>query len=579
MKRSRSALLRFFYLVFLLTKHLGGYVIYSLLRRIRVARPSSGGGVWSDLSRPARVRLFFQEVDGAFIKLGQILAMRVEFLPEEYTQELLKLLDEVPPFDPLVARSIIESDLRGNIDQLFRSFQTEPFAAASFGQVHFAILPDGEAVVVKVRRPSVAATIEADLKLFRLAAFFVDAIGVTKRTPLRPVYQDFAVWTREELDYKIEGSHIQELYEKSKGSAKERVPKVYWSHTSKRVLTLERLYGVWVKEILKGLQVDREAVIGELSARNTNLTEVSQNLFRNTLRQIFVYGFFHADPHAANLLIMNDGVIGYVDFGITGRIGERDKETQVNIHVALESGDFEEFYLAMLETIAPPQGADLTKFRGALERAYTDWLTAQYMTHGHIREKSFARLMLRINNAAQRYGLGFKKVEVRIFRTLATVDAVILQFDPTLDVRSEFRHFFGAFKAFNVVADKIPTLMHKLPQLLDMLSQRLDDLVVVPIVRVNKFRRGLGVLFQLLSVVAAAGVILMFVPAVSRSILTAAGLGRSAMVLLLVLGVAIFAWLGYLLKLRSVVHDTIIEHRRCHPSAERSRDVVTNLNV
>jgi ubiquinone biosynthesis protein len=491
------------------------------------------------------------------------MAMRVDFLPEEYVVELLKLLDEVPPFDPLIARRIIESELRGTIDNLFRAFDPEPLAAASFGQVHTATLHTGEKVIIKVQRPGVAATVEADLRLFRIIAFLLDAAGLTKRTPMKTVYQEFAAWTREELDYKIEGSHIQEVYEKAVGSKTERIPKVFWSYTTNKVLTLERLYGLWVKEVIERLQTDRRAVEEELAARKTTLTDVSQNLLRNVLRQVFVYGIYHADPHAANLLIMDEGVIGYVDFGITGRIGDKAKEAQVDLHVALESGDFEKFYLALLENVAPPYGADLTEFRSTAERAYTDWLTSQYMGHSNTRGKSFARLMLKINNAGQRYGLAFKRVEVRIFRALATVDAVLLQFSPTLDVRAEFRHFFGAYRAFNIATDKIPTLVHKIPALLEMLSDCLDRTAIIETAYVSRPKKWLGIACQFISVALfVSALIALFVPAWARPIFASINLGRAGGTLLLLLGVLIFAWLGYVLKLRSVIRDTVIEHQR-----------------
>ena len=562
MRKGRSAVLRFFFVVSVLIKCLGGYFIYIVLNRLHFAQSGSRYGS-GNISQPARLRLFLQEVDGALLKIGQILAMRVDFLPDEYVCELLKLLDEVPPFDPLIAKQIIEEELHASIDDLFRAFDDEPLAAASFGQVHTATLHSGDKVIVKVQRPGVAETIDADLKLFRIGAVLLDATGLTKRTPLKTIFEDFAVWTREELDYRIEGSHLQEIYDKAVGSKTEKIPKVYWSHTTVRVLTLERLFGVWVKEIMEGMQTDRKAVLEELATRNTNLTEVSQNLLRNTLRQIFVYGIYHADPHAGNLLVMDDGVIGYVDFGITGRIGGEAKETQVKLHIALESGDFEKFYPAILETIKPPQDANLSAFRSAVERGYTDWLNSQYMGHSNARGKSFARLMLRISNAAQRYGLAFRSVEVRIFRALATVDAVLLQFAPTLDVRAEFRHFFGAYRVINVATNKIPTLIHKLPALIEMLSECFDHTVLIHTARTSKFRKGLGILSQIVSVaLLVLGLIALFLPGRTRLVLVSLNLGPVSASLLLLAGILIFAWLGYVLKLRSVIHYTVMEQRR-----------------
>jgi len=561
MKSSRSAVLRFLFVVSRLIKHLGGFLLFSILRRLGLA--PRGRGVLSDMPPQKRIRLFLQEVGGALIKVGQILAMRVDFLPEAYVQELLKLLDEVPPFSSAEARRIIEEELCGEIEDLFKAFDNDPLAAASFGQVHAATLRGGEKVVVKVRRPGVPEVITADLKLFSLITFLVDSTGLTRRTPIRPIYEEFSEWTKEELDYRIEGSHVQEIYEKAAGSKTERIPAVHWSHTTARVLTLERLHGLWVKEIMHGLQNDRAATLKKLAERNTSLTEISQNLLRNTLRQIFVYGVYHADPHAGNLLVMRDGVIGYVDFGITGRIGEQSKESQVRIHVGLESGDFDKFFAALVDTLSPPHDADLSGFERQMRQSYITWLNSQYMGRGNTRDKSFARLMLKINNAAQTSGLAFKSMEVRIFRALATVDAVLLEFAPTLDVRSEFRHFFGTYKAIKFVKDDIPGLLHKLPTLLEMMTERLERTVVHHTARVSRARRALALLSGLLGVALfVAGLAAAVSPAVARVILAGAGLGRVWSVVLLLLAAAFCGWLAHLLKMRSVIHYSTVEQNR-----------------
>ncbi|MBZ5615788.1 MAG: hypothetical protein LAO23_17415 [Acidobacteriia bacterium] len=515
-------------------------------------------------SAAEHLRLFLQEVDGAFLKLGQILAMRVDFLPEEYIRELLKLLDAIPPFDPEIAKSIVEDDLQGRIPDIFQTFSDAPIAAASFGQVHAATLPNGANVVVKIQRPSVPDTIAADLKLFRFAAFLIDATGLTGRMPLKPVFEEFADWTRDELDYRIEGSHVQEIHDKAAGWRLERIPKVYWSHTSSRVLTLERLEGLWVKEIIERLQRDKEWVLEALAKRNTTLFDISQNLFRNTLRQIFVYGIFHADPHAANLLVMNDGVIGYVDFGITGRITDDSKKSQVRVHVALESGDVKRFFTAVLELMDTPYFADLPAFERDLKRLYLRWLTAQWMGgRGNLQDKSFARMMLGINRAAQRSGAALGSAEVRVFRALATVDAVLLQFAPDLDLRSELRYFFGAYMARRLVAQDVPRLLHRLPEVVDILSHRLDAEVSFRKAYVSRSRRTLGIMFQVLGIgsLVVAGV-LAILPQFAHPVLTRLHLGRGQAVLLSLLATAWFAWLSHLLKLRSVVAGVPVEELR-----------------
>jgi predicted unusual protein kinase regulating ubiquinone biosynthesis (AarF/ABC1/UbiB family) len=420
-----------------------------------------------------------------------------------------------------------------------------------------------------VQRPGVSETIAADLRLLRIISVLIDATGLTKRAPLRPIFEEFRDWTIEELDYRIEGSHVREIYEKAVGSRTERIPRVYWSYTTRRVLTLERLHGVWVKDLMQSLQTSRGATVEILSRCNTNLDEVSLNLLRNTLRQIFVYGVFHADPHAANVLVMDNGTIGYVDFGIIGRISGGRRELQVRLHVALESGDFEQFYGAVLATLQPPYGADLISFEQVVRRHYTVWLNAQWMGTAGIREKSFARLMLGISNAVQRSGLAFKTVELRIFRALATVDAVLLQFAPDLDVRQELRHFFAAYRLFRFLSSDIPGLMHKIPDVTQLVFPYFEVPRWLEEARVSRFRRSLGVICVAVGAVVICLVpVLVVTPRLRVEAQNLLQLRRASMYLLVLTAGVLAMWFGHLLQLRSVVRRYVVEERRGYRDRE-----------
>jgi ubiquinone biosynthesis protein len=579
MKRGRSAILRLFQIVFLVFKYACSYLL-SRTRRVRQdTSVQKRHPLLRDMTGPERLRLFLQEVDGALIKIGQILAMRVDFLPAQYVQELLKLLDEVPPFSAKESREIIERELGGNIFNLFASFAEKPMAAASFAQVHAATLPGGQEVVVKVQRPDVEDTMAADLKLFRAVAFFIDATGLTRRTPLKAVYTEFAEWSREELDFRIEGSHIQEIYTKARRSPTEKIPKVHWAFTTRRVLTLERLHGIWVKDVMQQLETDRERVIERLKEYDTSLVRISTNLLRNTLRQVFEYGVYHSDPHGGNLLIMPGGRIGYVDFGITGRIGFKARQQQVNIHIALESGDFERFYNAILDTIEVPYFADLSHFKNEVVKNYKVWLRAQYMGSGNVREKSFARLMLAINQAAQKADIGFRSMEVRIFRTMATVDAILLDFAPTLDVRKEFRRFFTHYNMKTLMHVDIPELLQKLPTVVRRQSEELDVHVVEVIPRVSRTRRVLSHIFRAVAIVfAVIAVLILFRLGAVLSRLSEIGIGWGAALAIASVAALFFLWLSNILHLRSIVRDEIVlppERRRIQPNCERGYDSYT----
>jgi ubiquinone biosynthesis protein len=559
MNQSGSALGRAFYIVRRLIAHFGILLLYPILAPLGI-RPRARHG-----RRPAEaVRLFLQDVNGALLKLGQILAMRVEFLPEEYIAELQKLLDEVPPFDSALARSIVEQELGMPVGRAFRTFEETPLAAASFGQAHAATLHSGREVVVKVQRPGIAAIVNADLALFRIVAAIADATGLTGRNPLRDLQREFESWTRDELDYRIEASHIQEIYEKSNGSPSERIPKVYWTHTARRVLTMERLRGLWIKDLIAAMRADPEALDDRLMVEfATDLKSISEHMLQNALRQIFVYGIYHADPHAGNLMVMPNGRIGYVDFGIVGRIGSRSKTKQVRVHIALESGDFDEFFGAILSTLEPPYNADLDRFERSVRGSYDDWVNAQWMRGINLRDKSFARLMLRINFAAQKTGVGLRDVEIRIFRALATVDGAILVLSPSLDVRAELRQFFRSYQIRQFATAEVPRLLHNLPLLISRISDNIEHHEVFHETHFSRLRWWSGQALHVLGILLLAGIVgIALIPRIRAAATSVLHMGPVKTSILLLLAALLLYWLGHLLKLHSVVRRPVKDRRR-----------------
>lgn len=554
MHRRRSAFLRLIYIFYRLAVRFGLLLAYPVFNVLGLAGWARRIGLFGRTPPAERLRLFLQDVDGALLKVGQILAMRVDFLSQEYISELLRLLDQVPSFDPAIARRIIEEDLGVPIADAFSAFEDAPLAAASFGQVHAATLPSGESVVVKVRRPGVEKTVQADLRLFRIVAAVIDATGLTGRNPLRRLYDDFQEWTLEELDYRTEGSHVQEICDCSAGWPHEKIPRVYWSHTTARVLTLERLRGLWMKELLEIYRRDPAAAAKRLSDYKTTLQQVSANALHNGLRQIFVYGVYHADPHAANLLVMENGVIGYVDFGITGRLGGHAKQQQVQIHVALESGDFDEFYEAVLNIMDAADDSDLRIFKGEVRRAYHRWLNAQSMHTPMAIDKSFARLMLRLTRAAQSAGIGLREAEIRIFRSLATIDALLLELAPDLDMRSELRSFFASYVAFRFVTQDLPRLMHSIPAWTSQIADDLKFDLGIEKVIVSFAKKALGMTFKAVAAgLAAFGMLAILAPGVRNRLLNALGVTPLRGLALLVLSALFLAWVSRLLRIRSVI--------------------------
>jgi ubiquinone biosynthesis protein len=281
------------------------------------------------LTVPERLRRTLEELGATYIKLGQVLSGRADLLPREYIEELSKLLDAAPPVSVAEIREIIEQELGSRVEEIFVTFDDDPIASASIGQVHHAILPNGQAVVVKVQRPGIEAIVEADLDLLLRQARFLEKRSETMRDyNVLAIAEELAQSLREELDYKIEGRNAERLRTNLSDDPRFVVPQVYWSLTSRRAITLEYLDGIQFNEL------DR------LREAGYDLSSIAQAGVEAYLKQLFVDGFYHADPHPANLMVVGDQ-IGLVDFGNAGYLTPSQKELLGDMFLQLLDQDAE----------------------------------------------------------------------------------------------------------------------------------------------------------------------------------------------------------------------------------------------
>ncbi|MHB9054196.1 MAG: ABC1 kinase family protein [Thermoleophilia bacterium] len=300
-------------------KHGFGYFLER--HRLRNLLPAG----WRGIPRPVgtrgeHMRRLLEELGPTFVKFGQLLSTRPDTIPEDIIAELRRLQDDVPPFPFEVAEKTVESELGLTIERLFLEFEETPVAAASIGQVYRAVLPNGDRVVVKVQRPEAEAKIRADIDLlYQLAhllrdhspfELFFDPVGIVDQ---------FSRGIRNELDYHVEARNAERFQENFYGDGTVRIPKVYWQYSTSRVLTLERLDGTQL------VDVDRAAM--DLAERRALATTIAQCW----LKQVYIDGFFHGDPHPANIMVFGDGTIGLVDFGIAGRLSGEDRQNIINL--------------------------------------------------------------------------------------------------------------------------------------------------------------------------------------------------------------------------------------------------------
>ena len=312
-------------------KHGFGYFLErhrltDLLPWPRKVPPSEDGAAGSQ--RGQHLREMLDELGPTFVKFGQLLSTRPDVVPPDIIAELRKLQDDVTPFPFEQVERVVGEDLELPVEKLFLEFAERPIAAASIGQVHEAVLPNGRKVAVKVQRPDAPRQVEADLSLLYQAAKLVkERVKALEFIDAREIVDEFARSIRQELDYRLEARNAQAFHRDFAGHPHVRIPRVYWSYTRSRVLTLELLEGTKI--------TDLDAEEYSLEERR----EIAYLMTEAWMTMIFRHGSFHGDPHPANILVLGPQRIGLVDFGQSGKLSDDDmtKLTRLFIDAAEEN--------------------------------------------------------------------------------------------------------------------------------------------------------------------------------------------------------------------------------------------------
>jgi ubiquinone biosynthesis protein len=285
----------------------------------------------SPSERGQHLREMLDELGPTFVKFGQLLSTRPDIVPPDILLELQALQDDVRPFPYEDVERVIQEELELSVEQLFTEFDQTPVAAASIGQVHRATLPNGHHVAVKVQRPNAPRQVEADLALLYQAARLArERVRALDFIDARQLVDEFARSIRQELDYRLEARNAETFHHRFSGHPHVKIPRVYWSYTRARVLTLELLEGIQLADL------PQDAWSMEERRRLAYL------MTETWMTMIFRHGFFHGDPHPANIFVLDEGsVIGLVDFGQVGKLTDDDmsKLTRLFIDAANERVD------------------------------------------------------------------------------------------------------------------------------------------------------------------------------------------------------------------------------------------------
>ncbi len=368
------------------------------------------------LTTPEKVRLILEELGATYIKLGQVLSTRPDLIPKEYIDELSKLQDEALPLSFDEVREVVEQELGKSLEEIFAHFESTPIASASLAQVHRAKLRSGESVVVKVQRPNIARTIEADIALLHQLASLVEArVREARRYNLVGIVNEFAKTIRRELDFMREGRNAERFARNFSSVEYIRIPRIYWEYTTRRVLCMEYIEGVKISRV------------EELRARGFDLTLIAERLAKAFMKQYFVDGFFQADPHPGNLLVLEGERIAMVDFGMVARIDSELKDKLADLAIAIVDRDVERVVEQLLRIGIVTPESDLAEFRSDIE----DLIMEYYDTR--LSQVNVAALLHEMLEIALKHRVMMPPNFAFLIKSMVTIESVARALDPELN--------------------------------------------------------------------------------------------------------------------------------------------------
>ena len=348
-----------------------------------------------------------------FIKIGQSLGTRADLLPLPFVKALGELQDNVPSFPNSIAFARIEKELGRKINEVYDEFDVEPIAAASLGQVYRAKLFTGEEVAVKVQRPNLAAIIKGDIEILRKVAKFAERFpSLNENADWAGMLREFDETVHEEMDYASEGKNAERFHESFKDWSNVHVPKIYWNATSEKVLTMEFIHGTKV------------TALEELRARSVSPEKVNRLLIRTYLKQLLEDGFFHADPHPGNLLVMPDGRLAFFDFGMVGRITPQLQSKMIDafFHVVAKDPAGIAQDLIDLDFMKPGSNPDIV--RPVVEKMFEFHLNLK------LKDVNFKELTYDLADVMYDYPFRLPSNFTYIMRALMTLEGIGIITDP-----------------------------------------------------------------------------------------------------------------------------------------------------
>ena len=421
-----------------------------------------------DRSRPRgeRLRLALQSLGPIFVKFGQLLSVRPDLIPEDIAQELSQLQDQVPPFPPAEVEAALRAAYGRPHAEVFATIDLKPVASASVAQVHFATLPDGREVAVKVLRPGITRTIEKDVSLLYVTASLVERFYADgKRLRPREVVAEFEKTIHDELDLLREAANASQLRRNFAGGQLLVVPEVYWDWCNRDVMVMERIDGIPVNDV------------ETLKKHNIDIQRLARDGVEIFFTQVFRDGFFHADMHPGNIFVAKDGRYCGVDFGIMGTLSDEDKNYLATNFRAFFNRDYHRVAVAHLDAGWVPRDTRVDEFEGAIRSV------CEPIFDRPLKEIYFGKLLMRLFEVSRRFKMEIQPQLVLLQKTLLQVEGLGRQLDPDLDLRKHaqpilerwMREQMGPRALLRQLREEAPLWAKALPQLPRLVHRMLSD--------------------------------------------------------------------------------------------------------
>ena len=365
-----------------------------------------------------RLRLAFEELGPTFVKLGQVLSMRPDLVPEAVVEELVKLQDQVSPMPFQTVQEILNRELGYKVQSSFREIRSEPLGSASIGQVHEAILMTGERVVIKVLRPDIRKTIETDISLLTtLAEMFEKYFPELRVLNPKVFVEEFFKALQYELDFKIEANNIEKIKKNSEKFPDLVFPKVYRELSTHEVLVLERFEGIRLN--------DKDAVLSAIDVDRGKIASLGAKAF---LYSVLKYGLFHGDLHGGNLFILPGNRLGVIDFGIVGRLSQKARDQLVTMVWALTQEDYETLCYTYAELGSADTSIDFDSFQREVRNVLSPYLGL------NLNDVNSGRVLIEATKIAAKYNIRVPGDWMLVFRAILTMEGMGRLLDPQFDM-------------------------------------------------------------------------------------------------------------------------------------------------